>query len=54
MLYETSQTIFTPGFLVDERAEDGRHPAKRTYRGRQYVGGTSDHFPVVARFGWGS
>lgn len=52
-LYEISETIFTPEFLRDSRASPADRPPYRTYiRGTQYIGGTSDHFPVMLRVGW--
>lgn len=32
------------------RSEDGRYFPRRTYGGTQYIGGVSDHLPVVADF----
>jgi predicted extracellular nuclease len=52
-LYETAETIVTPEFLRDERADARFRPPYRTYRGSLYIGGTSDHFPVMLRVGWG-
>lgn len=52
VMIEESQTIFTPEFLRDEKADRVHRPAYRTYRGTQYIGGVSDHFPVLVRVGW--
>ena len=47
-------TIFAPDFLRDDHpSQKGRRPPRRTYiRRTLYIGGTSDHFPVFARFSW--
>ncbi len=47
-------TIFAPDFLRDDHpSQRGRRPPRRTYiRRTLYIGGTSDHFPVFARFAW--
>jgi predicted extracellular nuclease len=52
-LRETVETVFAPDFLRDERADPQFRPPYRTYRGSWYIGGTSDHFPVMLRVGWG-
>lgn len=47
-LHQTSQTIFAPDFLRDRRADPVDRPPYRTFKGpTQYLGGTSDHFPIV-------
>ena len=40
--------IFSPPFLLTEK--DGRKVPFRTYNGMRYIGGFSDHLPLVARF----
>jgi len=52
MIYERSETIFAPDFLRDDRADPGFRPPYRTYKGNRFIGGTSDHFPVVLQVGW--
>jgi predicted extracellular nuclease len=52
-LYETAETVVTPEFLRDERADARFRPPYRTYKGSLFIGGTSDHFPVMLRVGWG-
>ncbi len=55
VLYQTAETVFAPEFLRDSRADPIARPPHRTYiRGTQYIAGTSDHFPVYLRVGWGS
>lgn len=51
---DREQTIFAPDFLRDDHpSQKGRRPPRRTYiRRTLYIGGTSDHFPVYARFRW--
>ena len=43
-------SIFAPDFLLTEI--DGRFEPLRTYKGYKYVGGFSDHLPVVVRFNY--
>jgi predicted extracellular nuclease len=43
---EKSVEIFKPKFLLEEQTGEGETP-KRTYRGPVYIGGFSDHFPVI-------
>lgn len=51
-LYQTSQTVFAPDFLRDQRSDPRDRPPYRTFKGSfQYIGGTSDHFPVVLEVG---
>jgi predicted extracellular nuclease len=52
VMIETSQSVFTPEFIRDEKADRTARPAYRTYKGSQYIGGVSDHFPVIVRVGW--
>jgi predicted extracellular nuclease len=53
VLYESSETVFTPEFLRDQKADPAHRPPYRTYKGgNYYIGGTSDHFPVLLRAGW--
>lgn len=52
VLYETAETVFAPDFLRDRRADRDARPPFRTYKGKLFLGGTSDHFPVVLRVGW--
>jgi hypothetical protein len=52
MIYERSETVFAPDFLRDDRADPDFRPPYRTYKGNRFIGGTSDHFPVVLRVGW--
>lgn len=53
MLYEITETVFAPEFLRDFKASPIDRPPYRTYiRGNHYIGGTSDHFPVMLRVGW--
>lgn len=50
VLYETTETVFTPEFLRDPKADPVARPPHRTYiRGTLYIAGTSDHFPVYLR-----
>ena len=41
--------IFKPGFLMEETDSKGV-TLKRTYRGIVYIGGFSDHFPILLNF----
>ena len=52
VLAETAMTVFRPEFLRDAKADPVHRPAYRTYKGNQYIGGISDHFPVLVRLGW--
>ena len=53
-LFETTENIFAPEFLRDARADPVTRPPHHTFiRGTLYIGGTSDHFPVFLRVGWG-
>jgi predicted extracellular nuclease len=52
VMIETSETVFTPEFIRDEKADRTFRPTYRTYKGTQYIAGTSDHFPVLVRVGW--
>jgi predicted extracellular nuclease len=52
VLYQTSETVFAPDFLRDARADREALPPYRTFKGQQYIAGTSDHFPVFLRVGW--
>lgn len=52
VLYETAETVFAPDFLRDRRADADAGPPFRTYKNKFFIGGTSDHFPVVLRVGW--
>ncbi len=50
-LLDTEMTIFHPDFLRDDHPSQPMRPPRRTYvRRTLYIGGTSDHFPVYARF----
>ncbi|MBC8144057.1 MAG: endonuclease/exonuclease/phosphatase family protein [bacterium] len=51
-LLDATQTVFTPEFIRDTKADAKKRPGYRTYKGNQYIGGVSDHFPVIARVGW--
>ncbi|MDR2026972.1 MAG: hypothetical protein LBQ01_05345 [Prevotellaceae bacterium] len=46
---ESSIEIFKAGFLLETLTGEGESP-KRTYRGPVYVGGFSDHLPVILTF----
>ncbi len=51
-LYQTAETVFAPEFLRDLRADPDDRPPYRTFKGSfQYIGGTSDHFPVLLEVG---
>ncbi|MCE2503358.1 MAG: endonuclease/exonuclease/phosphatase family protein [Chlorobi bacterium] len=53
ILRDRAMTIFHPEFLRDYHPSQPLNPPRRTFvRGTLYIGGTSDHFPVFARFGW--
>jgi predicted extracellular nuclease len=53
-LFESTENIFAPEFLRDAKADPVALPPHHTYiRGTLYIGGTSDHFPVFLRVGWG-
>ena len=52
VLYQTAETVFAPDFLRDPRADRSALPPYRTFKGDQYIAGTSDHFPVYLRVGW--
>ncbi len=53
MLYRESERVFAPEFLRDAKADPVNRPPYHTYiRGSLYIGGTSDHFPVMLRVGW--
>ncbi|MDB5034428.1 MAG: putative extracellular nuclease [Chlorobi bacterium] len=53
-LYETTETIYAPEFLRDARSDPVARPPYHTYiKSVKYIGGTSDHFPVFLRVGWG-
>lgn len=52
VLYEIAETVFAPDFLRDTKADAEFRPPYRTYKGKFFIGGTSDHFPVVLRVGW--
>jgi predicted extracellular nuclease len=47
-----AERVFAPDFLRDDVADPVFRPPHRTYRGSQYVGGTSDHFPVYLVTEW--
>lgn len=52
-LVNTAQRIHAPDFLRDHHPSQPMNPPRRTYVRRSlYIGGTSDHFPVYATFGW--
>jgi predicted extracellular nuclease len=51
-LYDMSERVFAPDFLRDAKAGDGMRPPYRTFKGTFYIGGTSDHFPVMLRVAW--
>lgn len=54
-LDDRALTIHHPDFLRDHHPSEPLNPPRRTFvRGYKYIGGTSDHFPVYARFSWGS
>lgn len=54
VMTEARQTIFCPAFLRDRKYkyDSTAHPPYRTYRGPVYIGGISDHFPVLLHVGW--
>ena len=53
ILQDLTETIFHPEFLRDYHKSQPLNPPRRTFvRGTLYIGGTSDHFPVIARLGW--
>src|SRR5205085_1676127 len=51
-LMESVETDVAPKFLRDRKAGVGAAPPFRTFKGRFYIGGTSDHFPVLLQVGW--
>lgn len=52
-LLDSGMTIVAPPFLRDDHPSQPMHPPRRTFIRRSlYIGGTSDHFPVFARFAW--
>ena len=52
-LLDSGMTIVAPPFLRDDHPSQPRRPPRRTFiRRTLYIGGTSDHFPVFARFAW--
>lgn len=52
-LLDEEMTVFAPPFLRDDHPSQPERPPRRTYvRRTLYIGGTSDHFPVYARFRW--
>ncbi len=46
--WNSAEAILIPRYL--SRGRDGRQIPKRTYGGPKYIGGVSDHLPVVAKF----
>jgi predicted extracellular nuclease len=50
---KSSIEIFKAGFLLDTAIGEGESP-KRTYRGPSYIGGFSDHLPVILTLSKGS
>ncbi len=49
-LARTSFSVFSPPWLLEEDTRfSGMHP-RRTFRGRRYQNGYSDHLPVILRF----
>lgn len=42
-----SVKIFSPDFLCEEDTQNGGYKPFRTYLGPRYLGGFSDHFPIV-------
>ena len=42
--------IYKPNALTSPYGRGGKKHPFRTYRGKQYLGGWSDHFPVWAKF----
>ena len=53
VLLDSGMTIVAPPFLRDDHPSQPMLPPRRTYLRRSlYIGGTSDHFPVFARFSW--
>ena len=53
VLYVAAETVFAPPFLRDAAFDPVNQPPHRTYvKGTRYIGGTSDHFPVMLRVGW--
>ena len=52
-LLDSGMTIVAPPFLRDDHPSQPMRPPRRTFiRRTLYIGGTSDHFPVFARFAW--
>jgi endonuclease/exonuclease/phosphatase family metal-dependent hydrolase len=50
MVHPHTASIFYRDFmLIDDGTNGGKRP-KKTYHGRRYEGGYSDHFPVIADF----
>ena len=51
-LYEKLDTayIHAPMFLLEKEPAYGGYRPRRTYNGRKYQAGYSDHLPLVARF----
>lgn len=44
--------IYDADFLLEDDAVYGGKRPRRTYLGAKYIGGYSDHLPLVARFMW--
>lgn len=44
--------VFDADYLLEEDKEYGSKRPKRSYMGAKYIGGYSDHLPIIARFMW--
>ena len=47
---EADAEVFRRDFLLEDDLQYGGRKPRRTYFGRKYIGGYSDHLPVCARF----
>jgi len=52
VMVETCEQPFHPDFLRDRKADPVVLPPYRTFKGPIFIGGYSDHFPVLLRVGW--
>ncbi len=47
---ERSANVYSPEFMKQQQDNQYKGNPDRTYAGKNYLGGSSDHFPVYARF----
>ena len=50
LVHPETANIFYRDFMITEDKTNGGKRPKKTYHGRKYEGGYSDHFPVIADF----